>query len=427
VRLLYVLLLTVLSPLIYSYAALSPKLRTGLRERLGMWPAQYRLRQIAGQAIWLHGVSAGEAKLLEPLIRGIRQRLPGMRFFLTTITSAGRQVLDQFSADNGIVSSYFPLGDLPWIVRRFVRTVRPLLFVSTEAEAWPNLLAELKRAGVKSLLVNARVYPAGKPRWRLALTKELLRDFERILCQSAAFAHAFASIGVPPEKLLVSGNIKSDAALEVWPQARTEEFKSQLGWEGRPVLTAGSTHPQEEELILQAFSCLRIQDPRWVLALTPRHPERRKEVAALVEKHGLSCALLSSKQTFPGMEVLVVDKMGVLMDFYRIADLVILGGTFSERIGGHNILEPASLARPVIVGPHTDSIREQVTRLRQEEGFVETSQEQLATTLLALAAEPQRRATVGANARRAAESLGGAADFTAAAITEMLPASYSAP
>ncbi len=420
-RLLYNVLLILLSPLVYLVANMNPKLRQGMTERLGRWPRPERIRRPIGTNIWLHSVSVGEVKLLQPLISALRERLPDATFFTTTITPSGRKVLDRFAqGQEDITASYFPLADLPWVIARFLNAVKPLVYIATEAEAWPNLQAQLKRREVKSLLVNARVYSSRKPAWKLKLTRMLLQDFSRIVCQSQEFADAYARIGVPREKLIVCGNIKSDIAPEMWPETQAERFKSQLGWTRKRVVTAGSTHPGEEDAILDAFQQLRAADPGWALALTPRHPERGEEVMALAEKLNLTARLLSSKGESETPDVVVVDKIGELLDYYRIADIVILGGTFNPRIGGHNVLEPAHLAKPVIIGPHIDSIAEHVMRLRKAGGVIEVAPDELSQALSSLAMDEERRLKLGARARTVARSLAGATACTVRAIIQEL-------
>lgn len=416
-RLLYYVLLVLLSPFVYLVASMNPKLRQGMSERLGRWPDPERIRKPAGTNIWLHSVSVGEVKLLQPLISALRERLPGASFFATTITPSGRKVLDRIAENQDDVTvSYFPLAELPWVIARFLNAAKPLVYIATEAEAWPNLQAQMKRRGVKSLLVNARVYSSRKPAWKLKLTRMLMQDFSRIVCQSQEFADAFANIGVPREKLIVCGNIKSDIAPEAWEKTQVERFKSQFGWAHNLVVTAGSTHPGEEEAVLDAFQQLRASDPRWVLALTPRHPERAEEVASLAQELSLKGRLLSCEDECENPDVVVVDKMGVLLDYYRIADVVVLGGTFNPRIGGHNILEPAHLAKPVIIGPYIDSIADHVACLREAGGVVQVAPRGLPRALSSLAIEEERRLKIGACARAAAHSLAGATACTVRAI-----------
>ncbi len=199
----------------------------------------------------------------------------------------------------------------------------------------------------------------------------LYRGFDKIFCQSPAHLTAFEKIGVKKEKLRVSGNIKHEKGLEIWESERIQKFKEKFGWKKEFVITAASTHSGEEELILKAFEKLKLNEKSVVLALVPRHPERGKEVLELARRLYFKAQRLTYyNQIFRPLSVLVVDVMGVLPDFYQIADIVILGGTFAE-IGGHNIFEPASLKKAIIVGPHTDSISEEVELLKQNSGLLQ--------------------------------------------------------
>jgi 3-deoxy-D-manno-octulosonic-acid transferase len=412
---LYNVLLIILSPVILLVAWWLPELREGLADRLGRWKDRRRIEGLGdGKTIWLHGVSAGEVRLIKPLIAELKRRLPDAQYFATTITPAGRRVLDLFAAEESLVVSYFPLTDLPWVVARFVKAVRPRVFISTEAEAWPNLNYALKRRGVKRLLVNARIFAASKSALELKGVRWLLSGFDCVLCQSQQNADDFARIGVPREKLIVAGNIKSDFTIAPWTDAQAAEFRALHGWENARVLTAGSTHTGEDELVLDAFVALRAKHPEWVLALTPRHPERREEVAALCRQRGLEARLLTKGGN--GAPVLIVDVMGALLDYYRASSLVILGGTFNARVGGHNILEPAHLAKPVICGPYIDSIADSVVLLRAADAVVETSADGLGKAVLALAEDETRRAELGVRAKKVAESLMGATKISVDAI-----------
>ena len=420
--LLYNVLLTILSPVILAVAWWHPGLREGLNERLGMWKDRARIDAIRGKAIWLHGVSAGEVKLLKPLIDELRRRLPDTPFFATTITPAGMRVLEQFADGEKVVASYFPLVDLPWVSARFASTVRPLIYITTEVEAWPNLTGILKRRGIKSLLVNARLFAQSKGALELKGVRWLMRDFHMILCQTQQFADNFARIGVPRNRLRAVGNIKSDLAITPWDDARLLEFKRRHGWENARVLVAGSTHPGEDEPVLGAFAAIRAKHPEWVLAITPRHPERRDEVMALCKQKGLDAALLSGNGV-ASAPVLIVDVMGVLIDFYRCADLVILGGTFNPRVGGHNVLEPAHLAKAVIAGPHIDSIADSMEQLRPADAVVCSSVEKLAADALALAEDEAWRTGIGFRAQEIARSLAGATKLTVDAALDALDSS----
>jgi len=411
VKLLYNLLLILLSPAILLWARGNPRLREGLPERLGQWSREKRavLGELSGRCIWLHGVSVGEVKLLFPLIRELKNRLPEVPLFLTTTTESGHRLLQDFAAKEGIATSHFPLADFPWAVNRFVSLLRPRVFIAGEAEAWPNLLATLGRTGTRRMLVNARLYLEGKPAWRRWLYRWLYRGFDRICCQHKRAADAFARIGVASDRLVVTGNMKSDMSIPPWGAERVVRLKERFSWQKQCVITAGSTHQGEDELVLSAFARVRLTHPDWVLALVPRHPERGNEVLRLAREMHFNAQCLSchNRLAFP-LSVLIVDEMGVLVDYYQISDVVILGGTFSSRIGGHNIVEPALLGKPVIVGPYVDSIASEVERLARRDGVVcAKGGEELSAALMTLVNNASRRREVGSQGKAVfAELLG---------------------
>ena len=423
-RVVYNLLLILLSPLIILWARGNRRLREGFTERLGRWAPEKRaaLGSISGRCIWLHGVSVGEVKLLFPLIRELRARLKDTPLFITTTTETGHGVLKGLPDEEEVIVSRFPLADLPWAIGRFVALLRPRVFVAAEAEAWPNLLAALGRAGARRVLVNARLYLKGKPAWRLWLYRWLYQGFDTICCQHAEAEAAFARIGVPPERLVVTGNMKTDAGVEPWDIEVAALFKERFSWNNNLVVTAGSTHPGEEELILRAFERVKLEYPEWVLALVPRHPDRGEEVLALAGSMRFTCERLSlHKRPASPLNVLVADEMGVLVSFYQIAEVVVLGGTFNPKIGGHNIVEPASLGKPVIVGPYVDSIAAEVEQLSRSHAVVRARDgDDLTAALVALMGDRGRRQALGKRAQAVfAESVGAVATNAGIIISQL--------
>jgi 3-deoxy-D-manno-octulosonic-acid transferase len=421
VHLLYNFLLVLLSPLIYFVARLSPRLRNGFGERMGNFRSPATVEAVRGRAIWLHGVSVGEVKLLLPLVSQLRREAPSLACFVTAITDTGMEVLQrELGKERDVALSYFPLTDLPWTVGKFIRSVQPVLYIAAEGEAWPNLMRCLRRHGVKCILVNARYYLANKPWWKRRIAGWLFGGFDRIVCQEEVFAEAFAQLGVPSERLSVSGNIKSDMALEAWNEEQVEQFKAGHGLVGRRLLVAGSTHPGEEELVLHAFVSASADQLDWSLVLVPRHPDRAQEVAGVIAASGRKARLASKRERLEPHDVLVVDEMGVLVDYYRASDLVVLGGTFHPKVGGHNILEPALAAKPVVHGPYTDSIARQAESLRHAGAAVSVGPEELAEALKRLMRDEELRRDLGIKAMEQAKSLSGATKLTVSIIMQEL-------
>ncbi len=378
--LLYRFLTFLLAPFIILYALRNPKLKVGLSERLGKFNSQMLQAfqdSRKGRLIWLHGVSVGEIKLILAILPHLRESLRDFDFLLTTTTENGMRVLRENEQMENVFVSYFPLGDIPFAINRFLQTFKPKMFISAEAEAWPNLLHSLKRSKAKTILVNARLFLEKKSALMKKIYAFSYRNFDKILCQHEKAKSAFSSLNIPEEKLFVTGNIKHQSTLDPWTPAMIAELREKLGWKKSLVITAGSTHRADEEVILGAFDRIKVKNERAVLALVPRHPERAKEVLAFARSMFFKAQRYSYfNEVFRPLSVLIVDEMGALPNFYQIADIVILGGTFDRNVGGHNIIEPVSLKKPIVIGPYVDSIRNEVETLRKDALIIEVGDEE---------------------------------------------------
>ncbi len=398
-RLLYICLGYALAPLLLA-ASLWRGLRDrsyreALPERLGFGPAQR-----AG-GLWVHAVSVGEVQAAASLVRALRLRYPDLPLVLTTSTPTGRgRARSLFGED--VVVRYLPY-DLPGPVRRFLDRVRPRLGIILETELWPNLYRACGRRHLPLVLASARVSERSVARYRRfgGIVRAALAQGVVVAAQSAADAARFAALGVSPARAPVVGNLKFDFELPPDAEARGRALRQALG-AGRPVWVAGSTHEGEEELVLQAHARLRSSRPDALLVLAPRHPPRFESVATLLGRRQLAFVRRSSGDAVgPDTAVLLVDALGELVLFYAAADVAFVGGSLVP-IGGHNLLEPAALGKPVLTGPHTTSAAP-VARLLVEAGAVA-----VVADAAALAAELGRLLGDSA-ARRAARDAGRAA------------------
>ncbi|HUG37796.1 MAG TPA: 3-deoxy-D-manno-octulosonic acid transferase [Candidatus Limnocylindrales bacterium] len=320
-----------------------------LGRRLGELPAEPRC--------WIHAVSVGEALTAQPLVEGIRRRWPDLSIVLTTVTPTGARVVADRMGDL-VTHRYFPL-DLPGPVRRTLGSVGPQFFVGMETELWPNFLRALERRGIPSMIANGRISDRSFRRYRLIrpLLGAVLRRVSLFAMQSAEDARRIIALGAPPERVVVTGSLKTDQEPED-PGAR-ELWERLLGLTpDERVWIAGSTHPGEEEPVLDAFVALRARFPSLALLLAPRHPERAAEVERLARDRGLD---IVRRTTLPRERargaVILLDTVGELARFYRVGDVVFVGGSLVPT-GGHNMLEPALRGKPVLFGPHTENFRE---------------------------------------------------------------------
>lgn len=302
-------------------------------------------------SLWVHAVSVGEVQAAAPLVRKLIEHHPGTPVVLTTVTPTGAARARALFGDR--VELRFVPYDTPRAVRRFFDAIRPVLAVILETELWPNLYAECGRRRVPLVLASARVSPRSVARYRrlVSLFREALSHGIVIGAQSAADAQRFVSIGASAERTHVTGNIKFDF------EPASDIVERGRGWRaqnapGRPVWVAGSTHEGEEEAVLEAHAAVRRAIPETLLVLVPRHPQRFEAVGALLARRGLRHAVRSTRERVDAAaEVLLGDTMGELMTFYAGADVAFVGGSLVP-VGGHNLLEPASLGLPILTGPH---------------------------------------------------------------------------
>ena len=339
----------------------------GIGQRLGL--LSHGDSPAAEPAVWIHAVSLGEVKAAAALVNELRIRFPGVRIAITTSTKTGwteaRKLLQPGD------SLHFPPLDLGWICRRFLRRLKPRAVLVMETELWPNLFRETKRYGALLLLVNGRISDNAFPRYRASrfLWRRVLAQTDGLFPQSSTDAERFRVLGAPLEKVRVAQNLKFATQPASSPMAdalRESLENSKAG----PVIVAGSTMPGEEKYLLDAFTQLLPEFPRLWMILAPRHPERFASVAEQVCALGISLQYRSqwSPQTTPSVPgVLLLDSIGELGAIYQFATVAYVGGTLVPT-GGHNILEPAYFARPIVIGPHMENFQEIAARFLQDAG-----------------------------------------------------------
>ena len=412
---LYNLLLVLSAPLAAPYIffrALGKGMPASrFQERLGILPDTFH--QTSGAAIWLHAVSVGELLSCVPLVKQLRITFPESPIFVSTTTAAGQQMAEERLANLADGVFYAPL-DLPFAVRRVLKTIRPKVVIVSETEIWPNLFRLSKRFGAGLLLVNGRISDRALPRYLRFewFFSKVLRYPDLVLAQSEQDATRFIAAGSPAEKVQVGGNIKYDfepAAGEL--PADLAEFFEQV--RPRPVIIAGSTRENEEQPLIEAFREVSQHHPRALMVVAPRHPRRFEEAASVLAQSGLPFARRSQLgqegQAPPSsLALLLLDSLGELSSLYRYADVVFVGGSLNGW-GGHNVIEPAHYARPVVVGPHMQNFQaitaELVARraIKQVKGASE-----LAAAIREILDNPKQAQELGLRAQRLAQSRAGA-------------------
>jgi 3-deoxy-D-manno-octulosonic-acid transferase len=370
--------------------------------------------------IWVHAVSVGEVVAASSLIAALRSSYPQYPIVVTTATPTGAQrVRDLFG--NDVLHSYAPY-DMPGSVRRFFKRMQPRLAIIIETELWPTMYSECGARGVPLVLANARISPRSVARYRrmVSLFRHALSHGILIAAQSPQDAERFLSLGANPERTVVTGNLKADL---VFPEGMTDagrEFRRQH-FPATPVWTAASTHAGEEEAALEAHQAVRARVPDALLIIVPRHPDRFNGVAEMLASRGIVFRRRSlGESPLPGDAVFLADSLGELPMFYAAADVAFVGGSLVP-IGGHNLLEPAALALPVITGPHNFNA-EDIAGTLQETGGLQVVMDAagLGDAVAALLLDPELRRRRGEQARLMVIQSGGALEKLLRLLDPML-------
>lgn len=337
------------------------KSRHGIRERLGYFK-QEQLSSLQGRkVIWIHAVSVGETRAAVPLLKGLRKKYPDACLMLSNVTETGRAVAREIPEID--VRLFFPF-DLSWAVRRSLRLIAPSIILIVETEIWPNFVRIAHQNKIPILLVNGRFSDRSFPRYFTLkrFLKPLLGKFSAFCMQTAQDARRARRIGAPPDRVMVSGNLKFDVVSyrRTLPDPATFRDEMRLP-AGVPIWVAGSTHAGEETIVVDVSRQLQAREIDQILVLVPRHPERARIIGDELSAMGIHWVLRSEiarygKLLRPG-DILLVDTIGEMLNFYSIADLVFVGGSLVP-VGGHNLLEASLLNKPVLFGPFMQNFKE---------------------------------------------------------------------
>ncbi|HKU15411.1 MAG TPA: lipid IV(A) 3-deoxy-D-manno-octulosonic acid transferase [Steroidobacteraceae bacterium] len=417
-RLVYSALLYLAAPLALVATALrglrDPSYRDRLPERLGFTRVRFDV-----QPIWVHAVSVGEVQAAAPLVRALRSRYPQTPILLTTSTPTGAQRASTLFKD-GVRHAYLPY-DLPGAARRFLGRTRPVLAIVMEREIWPNLFRACFARRIPILLASARISDrSGRRHRRFAgLFREALACNVTIAAQTQADAERFRAIGISAATVHVTGNIKFD--FEVPEEARRAGAHIRSEFAHRAVWVAGSTHEREEDIVLDAHERVRAARSDALLLLVPRHPNRFDAVKSWLRARDVRFVARSAHVAVTAdTTVLLVDTLGELLSFYAAANVAFVGGSLVP-IGGHNLLEPAALNRPIIVGPHTFNAADVAQMFLEAGAAVQVeSATQLSAAVLELLTSAARRDEMIAKAHAILQQNRGALARVLALVEELL-------
>jgi len=366
-RLLYnILLHTVAAPVLAAYYVpkiiLEKKYRRSLGSKFGYMPNDFSPEKLPRPRVWFHAVSVGEVVALSPLLQTMQRLYPHVTIFVSTGTETGQDKARSMIPEADAFL-YLPL-DFPVFINRVVQRIAPDLFVLMETELWPNLIHRLKKHGSLIALVNGRISDRSFPRYRRLrrFLSPTLKSIDLFLMSSQIDASRIAEMGAPADRVSVTGNTKFDACLREGVPGTADRLRGVLQLnQNDPVWVAGSTHPGEHEIILDAYKKLSAKFPELILIIVPRHVEKTGSIIDAVENLGLNPPFLRSSadqgERRDGRKIIIVDNTGELFQIFSLATVVFMGGSLVPK-GGQNILEPAAWGKIVLFGPSMEDFRD---------------------------------------------------------------------
>lgn len=393
------------SPYLFLKFILSERYRSGIAQRLG-WLGT---RKGENPCIWIHGASVGEILTVKALVKSIGKEFNNLDIVVSTNTNTGLSVAERCFSGKKIF--YFPL-DLSWIVDRALNAIDPAYVILVELEIWPNFLIAVTKRHIPVILVNARISEKSL-KWYRVLSKiskgffESLTNKDNVFCsRTETDTTRLRNLGIPEAQIFTTGNMKFDNMVTAVPEDTKERLLRlfEIG-EDDKVIVCGSTHEGEEAILLRIFKQIRTKVDKLRLILAPRHIERISEVMKQIESASLRCVRKTaidkgSKIVMDKYEtVILVDTMGELLTIYGVADCVFIGKSLVPQ-GGQNMMEPAGLSKPIIVGPHTFNFNEEVQLLKEADAIkIVQDESSLLNELLYLLEHPYEAQELGKRAQ----------------------------
>jgi len=400
----------------------------GFWERLG---SVSPITKNSHQVIWIHCVSVGETQAARPLVRVFRKLFPDHVIAISTITRTGQNLAREIFKHDVAKVFYFPF-DWRWVARRTLKAIKPDTVLVMETELWPNFLRECKDQNVPVALVNGRLSEQSFRRYRIlkGFMSRVLSCLDLAVMQTEADADRLRALGMAADKTSVSDNVKFDARSLPAGDSLTMEFQERFKLSSQsPLILAVSTHAPEEVIIVDSFRQIVSEpDAKPRLMIAPRHPERFVEVGELLKTSRLRWARRSAlpHPSDAQAEVILLDSIGELASVYSLASIVFVGGSIAKT-GGHNVIEPAAVGVPVIVGAHTYNFRSIVEAFVEAGAIVQllpmsdsAAIVELANTISELLANPTRAREIGSLAQRLVNENRGATDRTVQLLESIL-------
>lgn len=434
-RILYDVFFIVFSIFYLPYFLIKGKYHRDFLQRFGIFNKD-KFSQIAPTGpIWLHAVSVGEMKTAENFIRKMQDLFPSKRFVISNTTETGHKIALSVARTDDIVI-YFPV-DLTFVVKRLVRLINPSLFISIETEIWPNLISELAVRKIPVVLMNGRISHASYNNYKFIkpIMGAILGKTTLLCMRTEQDAERIERLGASAGRIKISGNMKFDNVAikgenenDVWPPIKNKDL-----WlpDFSKLIIAGSTHRGEDGKILRAYKVLRKNHPDLALLIAPRHIERVSEISSLIEQSGFKAVRIKeveekcrgagkAEPPYGKDSVFVLDSIGHLSSLYKLATVVFMGGSLVPH-GGHNFIEPAAHAKPIVTGPHVRNF-EDICELFAINDAIEivNNDNELINSLQNLLEDEDRRRKMGEKARKVVFDNVGSTDRNVELIKQFL-------
>ncbi|WDE98361.1 3-deoxy-D-manno-octulosonic acid transferase [Lentisphaera profundi] len=415
------LFLVLYSPIHIIRLIMGSKYRESTLPRLGF--QKYPQADKSRKTFLIHSVSVGETQVAGTLATEFKAQDPNCRIFVSTVTETGQAVAAKLKDIDGHL--YLPYDLWPFTNKLF-KIIQPDAVIVVENDLWLNYLHSAHSRNIPCFLVNGKLSESSLRSYKkFTQFGHLLFDpIKHFFVQSDSYQQRFENMGIKDQDITVCGNIKLDSKIPHLNQDELNNFTQSLGLNHKSLdhcLIFGSTHAEEEELALKVHQEIKIKFPGLQTIIVPRHPERFDKVASILEKSGTPFSRAS--QITAGAksdEILLVDQMGVLMKLYQIGSIGIVCGTFTDKVGGHNFLEPAFYEKAFVYGPWTFSQPGFYQLCQQADAGIQCSAEQLATTLETLLQDPQKQALHGQRGKKIIDSAKGAVHHTVEAINNLI-------
>jgi len=432
-RLLFIILFPIIIIVLLVRSKNNKAYRQRISERLGFFPQSANDQSIRKAGIVLHAASVGEVIALKPFVEQLLKTYPTHSITFTTFTPTGSEQVKKIFGSR-VQHGYLPLDILPF-TSLFLHRLQPKLLIFMETELWPNLVAQCAKRKIKLIIINGRLSQKSVNQYKKIrpLIAPTLNYFDKILVQSQENKENFIALGANPEKCEISGNLKFDISINDAIKDKQQELIKLLpqtkASQNRMIWLVASTHEGDEKIILDSFKDILEFFPTLLLVLVPRHPERFSHVEKLCKSLRFTLIKRSKNTPVVNQHIWLLDSLGELMAALSLADIITMGGTFSN-IGGHNPLESALFKKPIIVGNDMRNFSYVLSQLKQYEGIIQLSKElnqtpkaqanQLTKVMIALLGDQNKQQLLGYNAHQVVLANQGASKHTLEQVQKLI-------